>query len=314
MKTAYSIFVIAGMAIASFATAQTRTSVANGDWYNPSTWSPAGVPGPSDNIIIVNTDVTFSQNITITPQSQFKVNAGKSLVNTTGQDSLIFGCDVFNNAGYISAGFFAGEANDTTYNSGSINLTNDFVQSGITWNRSTGSICCGQNMIIGQDMLNDGSIACMNLINGDNATGTGGRYCVSAMLLNTGAISGTVDVCDATPNQMTDITGVMALSVTSCGVGPCSTCLPNGIEQHIAPAIVLQLQPNPFTGDFVVTLENAHGNKSLQLFDYSGKCVRSETFNSSSIRITRGDLAAGVYFVRVADEAGNVATAKVIAE
>lgn len=314
MKTVYSFFVIAGMVIASFATAQTRTSVANGDWYNPATWSPAGVPGPADDIIIVNTDVTYSQNIVIGSPSLFKVNAGKSLVNITGLDTLAFGCDVFDNAGYISAGFFGGEANDTTYNSGSINVTTHFAQSGITWNKSTGSICCGQNMIIGQDMLNDGSIACMNLINSDNATGTGGRYCISAMLLNTGVISGTVDVCDATPNQMTDIGGLMTLTVTTCAVGPCSTCLPNGIEVHAAPAIVLQLQPNPFTGDFMVTLENAQGNKSLQLFDYSGKCVRSETFSSTSIRITRGDLAAGFYFVRVADEAGNVVTAKVVAE
>lgn len=314
MKTVYSLFVIAGMAIASFATAQTRTSVANGDWFNPSTWSPAGVPNPNDNVLIVNTDVTFSQNITITPQALFKVNPGKSLVNTTGQDSIIFGCDVFDNAGYISAGFFTGEANDTMYNSGAMNITGNFGQSGITWNKSTGSICCGQSMIIGQDMLNDGSIACANLINSDNATGTGGRYCVSAMLLNTGVISGTVDVCDATPNQMTDVNGVMAMTVTTCAVGPCSSCLPNGIETHTAPLLAVQVSPNPFTGDFMVTLENAHGNKSLQLFDYSGKCVRSETFSSTSIRITRGDLAAGVYFVRIADEAGNVATSKVVAE
>jgi hypothetical protein len=59
------------------------TSVANGNWNTPTTWSPNGVPGSSDDVIINNTvsvtttsPTTFANNITI--------NSGGILTNSSG--------------------------------------------------------------------------------------------------------------------------------------------------------------------------------------------------------------------------------------
>ncbi len=65
--------------------AETFTSVADGDWNDPQTWSPVGVPNitnssvwPGDNVIIDHT-VNFAGNLTSSKESSVTINDGGSL-------------------------------------------------------------------------------------------------------------------------------------------------------------------------------------------------------------------------------------------
>ncbi|TND07165.1 MAG: hypothetical protein FD123_3310 [Bacteroidetes bacterium] len=313
MKKLYALISILIFSSASFAQT-TYTSVANGDWFNPATWSPALVPGPGAQNITVNTQVTFSQQLVVAT-GNFTINAGASLVNPGGQDSLVFGNDVFRNYGHISCGFFGGEDNDSTVNYGSINITYDFVQSGLTINRSTGAICVGQQFAVGQDLVNDGSIQCTNLTNGDNITGNGGQFCISNWFINSGSISGTLDFCDATPNTPWDVNaGTITGTITYCAAGPCSGCQPNGISDQTAEAPKIGLAPNPSAGFTQISLEGVNSNATTQLsvYDFSGKLVMSDSFTGSSYGLNGQNLAEGIYLLRIETAGLPAASAKLV--
>ncbi|MCB9335238.1 MAG: T9SS type A sorting domain-containing protein [Flavobacteriales bacterium] len=63
--------------------------------------------------------------------------------------------------------------------------------------------------------------------------------------------------------------------------------------------IYIILQPNPTTGNFTLSLENAVGNELVQVIDYTGKVVCHENMNSNKITIDMNHLSNGIYFVKV---------------
>lgn len=305
--------------IASTAFSQTTyTSVANGDWFNPSTWSPATVPDYNDPNIIINTDVTFNQTLVIGGGAGYcRINSGASLTNISGQDSIIFGNDYFMNNGYVSCGYFHGENNDSTVNSGNMSITHEFVQSGLTINHSSGNICIGQQLIIGQNLENDGSIQTSNLINGGQVSGLTGKFCISNNFINNGFFFGTLDICDATPNGLQDINlGTIAGTVTTCSSGPCNLCSPNGITSLTKEEISISIVPNPSNGIAQISLGNANhsGISQLYLYDYSGKQVMKETFTGNSFQLNNTALPSGIYLLRIESDEFVTGNSKLIVQ
>ncbi|MEI6124392.1 MAG: T9SS type A sorting domain-containing protein [Bacteroidota bacterium] len=92
---------------------QAITSVANGNWYNPTTWSCTCLPSPTDSIIV---------NHTVVLDNNFALNGGSITVGTNGVlKENTPGRYLVMNAGYIEnkgkikisrVGFFGGEFNN----------------------------------------------------------------------------------------------------------------------------------------------------------------------------------------------------------
>lgn len=75
----------------------TKTSIANGNWSNPSTWSPSGAPASSDKILIYHTvslDQNFTASDTIFVYKILNLKSGKILTLNPGTMILV------NNATY----------------------------------------------------------------------------------------------------------------------------------------------------------------------------------------------------------------------
>lgn len=72
-----------------------KTAINNGDWFDPTVWSPTGVPSalsPTDTVII-NSQVSFNGTLDARGVAvhTFRISAAGSLSGTTAIDSLILG-------------------------------------------------------------------------------------------------------------------------------------------------------------------------------------------------------------------------------
>lgn len=295
----------------------TRISIANGSWNNPATWSPAGVPTLADDSIIINTDVTFSQNI-YDGQAMFRVNAGASLTDT-GNDTAVFGGDRLVVNGYFSVATLVVGMNDSATISGVCQVGSDVSQGGTFIMQPGGQLCVGQQLSTSDDFINNGSVATTNWFNGATVTGNGGKFCIANYFINSDAISGTIDICDATPNTPFDVNaGTISGSVTYCTVGPCSLCpVPNGITDFNYGES-LKIFPNPFSDQtqiqFNPAIINANADLVFVLYDVNGKAVKKERIYTSTIFIDRENLADGIYFYQLFSNERSVASGKIIAQ
>ena len=78
-------------------------------------------------------------------------------------------------------------------------------------------------------------------------------------------------------------------------------------------APLVRVLPNPFTDQLQVRCEGAHDH--IDLMDINGRIVRSQaTRNAPTVTFHRGELASGIYLLRVMDGERVVATARVVAE
>jgi hypothetical protein len=61
----------------------------------------------------------------------------------------------------------------------------------------------------------------------------------------------------------------------------------------------MTVYPNPFNERFFITLEENHTFSKIEIFDYTGKLVRSiDNPVSGEITLDMTDLAKGIYFLR----------------
>lgn len=295
-----------------------RTSIANGNWNNPAIWSPAGVPTLTDDSIIINTDVVFNQNIR-DGLAMIRINTGKSLIDL-GSDTAAFGGQRFVLDGYFSVDVLAVGMMDSATVKGILNVSTDVAQSGIFIVQPTGQFCIGQQLATSDDFFNNGSVRADSWINGGIVTGNGGKFCIANSFINTDAISGTLDICDASPGNIDDINmGTISPSITFCTSGPCSLCpAPTGIANDFQNGTPLRVFPNPFSNQTQIEINPAllHNNLDLifVLFDVNGKEVKHEPVSSQTIFIERGNLSAGIYFYRLSLGGSAIADGKIIVE
>lgn len=75
----------------------------------------------------------------------------------------------------------------------------------------------------------------------------------------------------------------------------------------------ITLRPNPFNDRLQVRYPGTHDH--LELVDVNGRTVRNQTTqNATTVILERGELAAGIYLLRMMDGSRVVATARVVAE
>jgi len=74
----------------------------------------------------------------------------------------------------------------------------------------------------------------------------------------------------------------------------------------------ISVYPNPATGQFSVTLNDAAQYTTVQLMDMEGRLLQQKAVDHSVLTFLKGDLANGVYFIRVLKQDGTFAVKKVI--
>ena len=72
-----------------------------------------------------------------------------------------------------------------------------------------------------------------------------------------------------------------------------------------------QVKPNPFTNNTTVVLPT-EGRFDVIMIDVTGRIVRNFNNVNGEVSIERGNLNAGMYFLNVVNEAGNVNSSKVL--
>ncbi|CAN5310039.1 hypothetical protein BH09BAC5_BH09BAC5_05600 [soil metagenome] len=302
--------------VLSSAQVSTRISIANGSWSNPAIWSPAGVPTLSDDSIIINTNVTYNQNIT-DGQYMFRINSGASLIDL-GNDTATFGCDRLVVDGYFSCFEFVVGTNDSATISGIAYAANELVQSGLFIVQSGGQVCVGQMLATSDNFINNGSVSAYNFTNGATVTGNQGKFCIANWFINTDNISGTLDICDATPNTPFDVNaGTISGNITYCANGPCGICpAPNGINENFAAGSAVEIFPNPFTTSTTIKINPVLLHSGLEvkfeLFDVTGKEIKNEVLTSAEYTLNRENLSEGLYFYRLILGENSISNGKII--
>jgi len=147
-------FSIAVFIVSSIA-AQTATSVANGNWFSPTTWGGT-VPTPGYNVII-NHQVTLTSNYGYSSGS-ITINSSGSLIQDSSPRALAQNGGSFSNAGTVTLSkmaFFSG----TISNLGTLNSV-DSLYLAINLN-NTGTV-------YSSNLYNSGTLTNNNSINGIN--------------------------------------------------------------------------------------------------------------------------------------------------
>jgi len=82
---------------------------------------------------------------------------------------------------------------------------------------------------------------------------------------------------------------------------PYAICTPQGISEHNLGDEILSY-PNPFNNELVIS---AHVGASITLMDISGKILLQQKAFSAKTVVNTGDIAAGIYFLRIEEAIGN---------
>lgn len=95
----------------------------------------------------------------------------------------------------------------------------------------------------------------------------------------------------------------------NCSYGPTITSV-NELEQV---QNMISVYPNPATNSAEIILLEYRNGAELSVYDIHGKLIHTEIVNSSKITLPRNNLPAGIYFVKIADDA-KTQTAKLVFE
>ena len=386
MKRFSTLFILLLLIIGN-SNASVKTSVVDGNWSNPSTWSPSGVPFSEDTLII-NTHVIADVFIDV-GINWLIINAGDSLTGDSlfglhgnlKVDGIINIRDLAVGDGTttINNGIIKGDnyatGNNTYANNGCIysdtlatsetNFTNDGIISSVematsggfnnnskivltqsllpsgTFNNNTGggiemnqgftpsgnftnhagAIMIMGDFTTGSSMTNDGEIICAAWTHGSGTfTGTNGKVCIAGCFLNSASITGTLDVCDASPSTICDMNlGTIAPSVTLCAVSPCATTIgaitPCTITVGIDEMFGLKensfsIYPNPTTGVFNIII-NDLDETTVQIIDVTGKTILSSIIYGDKKTIDFSNQSEGIYFLKLTSKKG-IITKKIV--
>lgn len=154
---------------------------------------------------------------------------------------------------------------------------------------------CG-SLVTCENCTNNGDISCTDWTHGSGNTNGMGRFCISNCFMNVSSISGTLDVCDASPGGFCDFNfGTIAGTVTSCTAGPCSTQL--AIDELSKEPLIY---PNPVTD--VLHLKEVPDNTAFYIYSLDGREMLSGYTQGESTSIDASSLAKGTYFILLGNE------------
>lgn len=294
-----------------------KTTTASGNWNNPSIWSPVGVPNYTESAVIINHVVTYTTSkVILTANDSIVINSGGKIIGPNSNDSII-SADLLKNRGVICSHLII--LGDSTYNSGTISASGR-MSTDLFMNTSTGKIYCSDTLIVGADMTNNGMISTASLINSEELKGSGGKICIANTFVNGGDITGTQDVCDATPGGFFDVTGTLGSNITICATGPCSAignaCSIStgfGNEMKIINDVT-NVYPNPFKDNLVIKFNSENNSRFIKVFTILGEEVLSMSANQNVVELTNLQMVSGIYFLSITDKSGIIKTVKIVKE
>ncbi|MBK8499551.1 MAG: T9SS type A sorting domain-containing protein [Flavobacteriales bacterium] len=263
---------LAFIASTIFASAQTVNTVQNGNWDAPSTWSCNCVPAPSSSLVIMHSVQLLGDLNMLYPQVQ---------VTNTGEIMTTFPVNVINDGNFIMEGhvFFQG----SFINLALVDITGFFEVAGVFHTDG--------------NLVMDGGVLQVegNFINLASVDGTG-SICVIDSTTNEGDISGTVDICDASPTVFTapfvdENTGTIAGTVTYCSNSACATGIMDGLLARIT------FGPNP--ADDRVQLGGLLAGASYVIIDATGRTCALGSISSDRAEVDVTALVSGAYRLQV---------------
>lgn len=256
--------------------AQVVTSVQNGFWTAPTTWSCNCVPTAA-NTVLVEHSVELSGN-TVFDHPQLNVSTG-------GEIHMAFPADVTFAGGIVVMEghmLLIGEID----NAGALITVSGFFEAIGQFNND-GDLFMDQGL-----MQVEGDLSNFDSIDGD------GAICVYDTTDISGSITGTVDICDGTPTTATppivDVnTGSIAGTVTYCQSGQCAWSGSVGEGAGAAPMLV----PVPSDGP-VAVIGLPAGDQAIVVRDAIGRAILTLRSNGSR-RVDIPCLPPGAFTVEV---------------
>jgi len=320
MKNLIFTLLIIGCALNTNATV--KTSVVDGDWNSPSTWSPASVPFGEDTVIInsnVSTDelvdvlintLIVNNGFTLQSSNTFGLHGNLFNYGTINTSTLAIGDGTYTENNGIIRGTFYAVGNETMRNNGIIesdslvignplfenygSINNLSIATGDQFNNY--SIISTFSFIGGSDLVNNGDIEVENLTFGSaNVSGENGKFCISGCFINVANLSGTIDFCDATETFCDINVGTIAASVTFCAVSPCFDNLK--IEENNSINKV-DIYPNPAVNNVTISLpeSNKLAKFSVAVYSLNGVLLINQHYqNVNAIHLDISKLSAGSY-------------------
>ena len=302
--------------------AATKTTVADGDWFNPANWSPSGVPFMEDTVLI-NHNITTNGVYVDFGANWLIVNSNASLESSTifglhgnlrsygvidiqtfaigdGDSTLMYGTMlgeklVPGNPVNVNYGIIESDsliAGDTFDNFGLID-NSFFVSATELTNHSQATMEVG-DLLLNQLTTNNGSISCNNFTLGSGISDGVGNYCIALCFINSGTITGTLDICDATPGMPCDVQlGTIAGTVTFCSSSPCAS---NVMVEELE--IKLNLFPNPVDDFLNIEVNESTIGTEYQILSAMGQLIYSGEFQSKQNVHHLTQITPGVYFVK----------------
>ena len=184
MKVKYFFTLVLTIALVFNTYATTYTSTQNGDWTNPATWTPFGVPIPGDDAII---------NHTVTLNTSFAYTSGSITVNATA--SLV--------QDNSSRDIWLNGASATFTNNGTTTIRNLLLSDGTFTNAGVLTFNSAANFIT---MDNPGGINCIDSLYNDGTINNNGVINVvtfynNDLMNNYGTIQGLSTVVDSLWNE-----------------------------------------------------------------------------------------------------------------
>lgn len=163
-------------------------------------------------------------------------------------------------------------------------------------NQVSGNITINE-LILAPMSTNEGTVSCGNMTSGSGVVnGSTGTFCIQDCWVNAASVSGTIDICDASPMTFCDINmGTIAPSVTFCANTVCSaSVLEEGMD------VQLTVYPNPAQNSLTVELKNTGQNAFLIVNAIDGKQWINQTLINGQIHtIDISELPSGTYLISV---------------
>ncbi|TNF46379.1 MAG: T9SS type A sorting domain-containing protein [Bacteroidetes bacterium] len=212
--------------------------------------------------------------------------------NYTGQilsDSLILGDNFQNFSNVDVLTLVVGGPMMINRNGAQLKVTGSAIFGGPVENEPNGLMDI-YSLLTSENFLNNGLVYCFDWTHAQsNVSGTTGKFCIENCFMNVSNISGTVDICDASPGGFCDVNmGTIAATVTNCVSGPCPVI---GLSENGSKDF--SMIPNPAVSSFEIILPNPG---MVVIHNSIGKEV-ARMYIQNSQTITLEELQDGMYFV-----------------
>lgn len=98
---------------------------------------------------------------------------------------------------------------------------------------------------------------------------------------------------------------------TNCTTTVTQSCLQSGI-QNLTINLFEDVYPNPSSNIVNVVFVNNNARYTVELFDITGRLVKSDITSQPGYTLEKGNLVSGVYFLKVANQKGEASVKKIV--